>query len=167
MKEMKDWKINGTPRQVVENITLSIGARLMFVILRGYLGKNCNKPFPSYQALTSKLGCAPKTAYRFRKELTNAGLISHETKKGKRGSNVYSFQTDIPVPTYGHPRPVNIDTSVQRRNNHIKEEPIRDNQRGLSEETQAILADLRNQYGNGFPVTAPFASTTDCFRRIH
>jgi hypothetical protein len=54
MKEMKDWKINGTPRQVVENITLSIGARLMFVILRGYLGKNCNKPFPSYQALASK-----------------------------------------------------------------------------------------------------------------
>jgi hypothetical protein len=37
MKEMKNWKINGTPRLVVENTSLSLGARLLYVILRGYL----------------------------------------------------------------------------------------------------------------------------------
>jgi Helix-turn-helix domain len=129
MKEMKDWKINGTPREVVENTSLSLGARLLYVILRGYLGKNCDKPWPSYKELGNKLGCVPKTAFRYRKELTKAGLLTHEKRKlknGGHGSNRYSFPMDIQIPPYGHRGPYPMDTSVQLRNNHYKEEPSKE-----------------------------------------
>jgi hypothetical protein len=89
-----------------------------------YLGKNCHNPFPSYPELAKKLGCTPKTAYRFRIELTKAGLIAHKKqsfKNGKRGPNLYSFPMDMQVPANGHTGPKPMDTSVHISSNQAKE----------------------------------------------
>jgi hypothetical protein len=41
-----NWKINGTERKVVDDPSISCEARLLYVILRGYLGQNCDEPYP-------------------------------------------------------------------------------------------------------------------------
>lgn len=151
-----NWKIHGIPRQVVKNTSLSVGARLTYVILRGYIGKVKKNPFPSQQAIAQELGCSRKTAYRWIKELEKHGYLEHKQQKfkgGKYGSNKYTIHdspcvTDDPAvchqcPSVTEEPCVTHDTRRKNhyiRNSHSKKEPDR-----LSAQTIALLADIRAQ----------------------
>jgi hypothetical protein len=55
IRSRNKWMIQ-VERDVMKNTRLSCGARVVFAILRGYQGKNCERPFPSIKTLQSEVG---------------------------------------------------------------------------------------------------------------
>ena len=78
-------------REVMEDISLSCGARLTYVILCGYEGKNCKVPYPSLATLVKKVGCGRGTIQGYLSELKKAGRIEivPRRERGKFCSNGY------------------------------------------------------------------------------
>jgi hypothetical protein len=86
----KPWMIH-VEREVLEDTSLSGGARLVYAILRGYQGRKCNEPFPSLPTLSRKVGRVRKIIQKHLTELEAAGLIERVTRResGKFCSNGY------------------------------------------------------------------------------
>jgi DNA-binding transcriptional regulator YhcF (GntR family) len=94
---IKDWKIHGIKREIARNVNLSHGAFRTYVLLLGYVGKNCDKPFPSMERLAEELGCERTSVHNYILELEHAEIIMH-TKgafvRGRPKANEYEFVPD-------------------------------------------------------------------------
>jgi Helix-turn-helix domain len=89
-KATKEWMIH-VERQVVEDASVSRGARLTYTIICGYVGKNCKMPFPSLSTLAKKVDCERETLQGYIAELKEAGYLEiiRRRENGKFKSNGY------------------------------------------------------------------------------
>jgi DNA-binding Lrp family transcriptional regulator len=69
----------------VRNASLSVEARLLYIILRGYVGPDCEMPFPSLPTLARHLGKHRETVQKYLKELESSGYLQRvKVKKGSK-----------------------------------------------------------------------------------
>lgn len=72
----------------VRNSSISMEARLLFIILQGYVGPDCAMPFPSLPTLARHCGKHRETVQKYLKELETLGFL--ERVKVKKGSHFQS-----------------------------------------------------------------------------
>jgi hypothetical protein len=97
----KDWHFS-VSKNFVTNNKLSVGARLLMVILRSFVGPRENSCFPGRDHLCDVLGANKDTVTKWLQELKDAGYlkITQEKGKGSRFSkNVYET-TFSPCPNF-------------------------------------------------------------------
>jgi Helix-turn-helix domain len=92
MARKEDWIVR-IPRSLLENRSLSCGARVVYGILLGYHGENCKEPFPKLDTLAWHVRCCRSVVQKYVRELQKAGLlkIKKRTYKGKFSSNGYEL----------------------------------------------------------------------------
>ena len=139
LEKLNDWEIRGVMKSVMYDSNLSLESRALYVVLRGYLGKNCEKPWRSQNTLAQIAGRPRKVIQRWLKELDGAGLIARNLRRmaGKFSSDSYEIldkssqahqeqcnrrhrrpKTDLRLPTFDN----GASVSALQRNNHNKEE---------------------------------------------
>ena len=96
--EVKSLKAEGSEqwithveREVIEDTSLSCGARLTYAVLCGYEGKKCKVPYPSLLTLAKKVGCGRGTIQGYLSELKKAKRVEIVPRRegGKFCSNGY------------------------------------------------------------------------------
>lgn len=80
----------------VRDKLLSVGARLLFIIIKSYAGPNCDRPFPQLQTLAGFMGRNRQTVQEYLRELEATGwLVRDKIKiKGKFHSTRYELVTE-------------------------------------------------------------------------
>jgi DNA-binding transcriptional ArsR family regulator len=97
----KDWHFSVSKNFVCNN-KLSIGARLLMVVLRSFVGFKENSCFPGRDHLCDILDINKDTLTKWMKELKDAGYVKVEQKKlngSKFGKNTYITGFE-PCPTF-------------------------------------------------------------------
>lgn len=86
----KDWQFS-VSKSFVCNKNLSVGARLLLVVLRSFAGFNENSCFPGRDHLCNILDTSKDTLLKWMTELETGGYLQIEQRKtkGRFASNVY------------------------------------------------------------------------------
>jgi len=77
-----EWRFS-IENSFVRNADLHPAARLLYIILRGYVGPNCQMPFPSLPTLAKHLGCSRETVQKYLKELEQLGYITKNREESR------------------------------------------------------------------------------------
>lgn len=88
-----NWVVFG---DVVSDSSLSIGARLLLVVLLKYAGTN-GRCFASQEVLAKDMGCSARTVRTYLNELKKAKQLAWR-REGFNGPNIYSFPAELYSP---------------------------------------------------------------------
>lgn len=80
-------------KRFVTNPGLSIGAKMLYIILKSYCSPNGNTSFPSTERLSAQLKITPKTLLKHAKELEAAKYLKREYRKdnGKFAHTIWTI----------------------------------------------------------------------------
>jgi hypothetical protein len=102
-RSYQGWMIS-SEREVADDPSISLPARGLYVIICGYVGKNCEIPFPALKTLAWKAGCGRETVQGYIAELEKAKVLEVVPRraKGRFMSNGYvllrrSKRSDMPL----------------------------------------------------------------------
>lgn len=86
------WKVT-VSNSWLRDATVSAHARLLYVILKGFEGKNCKLPFPSLALLAQHMGCSLGSLHKYSAELVARGWMKKNQSKrsGKFQSTRYEL----------------------------------------------------------------------------
>jgi DNA-binding transcriptional regulator YhcF (GntR family) len=87
-----DWQVVAS-NSFIRDSSFSANARLLYYIIKGYVGPYCAQPFPSLEALSRHLGRPRKVVQRCLSELESRGVLKrhHVKDKGKFTSTKYTL----------------------------------------------------------------------------
>jgi len=123
----------------VRNASLSVEARLLYIILQGYVGPDCEMPFPSLPTLARHFGKHRETVQKYLKELESSGYI-HRVKV-KKGSQFQSTRYVLNPRSGNLPlRKLPATELSATKSNHVKDIPVAADQR--SKESKESAAEL-------------------------
>ena len=106
----------------VRNASLSVEARLLYIILQGYVGPDCEMPFPSLPTLSRHFGKHRETVQKYLKELESAGYI--DRVKVKKGSQFQSTRYVLNPRSGNLPlRKVPATEVSATKSSHVKDVP--------------------------------------------
>lgn len=77
IKQKGEWRFP-VENSLVRDNTISIGARLLYIIIKGFAGPDCDLPFPSLDTLARHMGKNRKSVQKYLRELEKTGLLERQ-----------------------------------------------------------------------------------------
>lgn len=115
ISQKSQWRFPVT-NSLVRDGSLSRDARLLYIMLQGYVGPSCEMPFPSLATLSSYMGCHRDSVQKYLAELVVAGLIKKHVGRagGKFQSTRYELIEHKPEKSPQRKKPATVNSATKR-----------------------------------------------------
>jgi len=137
----KDW-ISRVPKELAEDRSVSLEARMTFIVLMGYEGKDGAPAFPGLEVLAWILGRHRTKVQRYIRELEGAGWLTRKRFKGKAGR----FQSVRYVLLRNHSH----DSCLRSRVHHSHDSP--QSRKPITANPTTVNVTTNNSQSKQFPV---------------